>query len=242
MRVPKKFRYKPNSICPICQTAFYAEPNRIAKALGGQVFCSAKCFEIAGIGGRNNLQKLMTCKQCGKEVYIKNHRLNDGSNPQFCTKGCETKFRHEQASQRNTRVCAHCGREFFRDATSIRKTEAITGGKVYCSSVCSYAANGSRGKNRFEIDFHNVFPELAYTGDGSWVLHDDVGGMNPDFILPQTNKVIELFGNYWHANDNPDLRIDRLRKLGFETIVIWEDDFRIHSEITLVTVRNFLST
>jgi hypothetical protein len=147
-----------------------------------------------------------------------------------------------EAIARNTRICAHCGREFHHRAiTSLLRTEAITGGKVYCSSVCSYAANGSRGKNRFEIDFHLTFPQLAYVGDGAWVLHDEIGGMNPDFILPNTNKVVELYGNYWHASDNPQDRINRLSNLGYEAIVIWEDDFRNHFDDVLLLIQHFLS-
>lgn len=236
--LPKKLRVKANSICPICDTEFYAEPNRIRKN-NDAVFCSAKCFAKSGNGGRKRLGENLECKNCGEQFYAKRSKILNG-NPQFCCKQCEADFKSAEATARNTRTCTHCGRTFSRNITSIRKTEEITGGKVYCSSVCSHAATRSHGKNKFEIDFHEVFNQLVYTGNGEFVLHDKHGGMNPDFILPGTNKVVELFGNYWHRNDDPAKRIKRLKSLGYDAIVVWEDDFRKHSSKTIQEVLSFL--
>ena len=95
------------------------------------------------------------------------------------------------------------------------------------------------GKSQLEKDFHIAFPELEFTGHGP-CLHDKSGRMYPDFSLPGTNKVIELYGNYWHRNDNPEVRIDRLRKIGYEAVIIWENDFRAHPQDICDQVRRFL--
>jgi len=239
-KIPKKFRIAPNCTCPVCGIAFYAEPGRTRLAKGGQVFCSIKCRSLALLP--HNKDKggvILHCETCGREFRVRPNRLS--RNARYCSHRCEAAAHSAEAVKRNTRTCAHCGRSFARDATSLRKTAAITGGKVYCSSVCSYAATRSRGKNKFETDFHASFPQLVYTGDGTWVLHDDLGGMNPDFILPNTNLVIETWGNYWHGDDDPNLRINRLNALGFQCLIVWEDDFRKHTTETLELVRNFLS-
>jgi len=58
-----------------------------------------------------------------------------------------------------------------------------------------------------------------YVGDGEFIL----GGKCPDYV--NTNgqkKIIELFGNYWHRNENPQERKDIFSQYGFETLVIWE--------------------
>jgi G:T-mismatch repair DNA endonuclease (very short patch repair protein) len=38
--------------------------------------------------------------------------------------------------------------------------------------------------------------------------------MNPDFICDEEKKVIEVYGDYWHRNDNPQDRINKFKKMG----------------------------
>jgi len=61
--------------------------------------------------------------------------------------------------------------------------------------------------------------QYSYTGD--WAVFID--GINPDFIDNDGGfKVIEMFGNYWHRDSNPQDRIDKFAKAGFDCLVIWE--------------------
>lgn len=39
-------------------------------------------------------------------------------------------------------------------------------------------------------------------------------------------KLIELYGNYWHKNENPNNRIKHFKKYGFDTLVIWEKELK----------------
>lgn len=69
--------------------------------------------------------------------------------------------------------------------------------------------------------------QWRYTGNGAvWI-----DGMNPDFMHVTELKVIEIFGRYWHRNDNPQDRIDRFAVAGYECRVIWEDE--IEQEIVM---------
>jgi len=68
----------------------------------------------------------------------------------------------------------------------------------------------------------NLFPgEYKYVGDfQTWI-----GGKNPDFMnVNGQKKLIEMFGDYWHRGENPELRIDHFRQFGFETLVVWESE------------------
>ena len=70
--------------------------------------------------------------------------------------------------------------------------------------------------------FQKLFPnQWKYVGDGEFIL----AGRCPDFIdVNGQKKIIELYGDYWHRNDNPQERIDLFAKYGYQTLVIWEHE------------------
>ena len=72
------------------------------------------------------------------------------------------------------------------------------------------------------LDKH--FPgDWAYVGDGKLVL----GNLTPDFMNVNGEKqLIELYGDYWHRDDDPQERINIFRGFGFSTLVIWERELR----------------
>ena len=74
-----------------------------------------------------------------------------------------------------------------------------------------------------------AFPgEFAYTGDGSVI----VGGKCPDFTNVSGKKqVVELFGDYWHRGENPQLRVDHFAKFGFHCVVVWEHELGDEREV-----------
>lgn len=66
------------------------------------------------------------------------------------------------------------------------------------------------------------FPdEWKYVGDGAFI----IGRLNPDFVNVNGQKqVIELFGNYWHKQEEEQERIDIFSGYGFATLIIWENE------------------
>ena len=78
--------------------------------------------------------------------------------------------------------------------------------------------------------------EYKYVGDGEVI----IGRSNPDYI--NTNgqkKIIELFGNYWHRNDNPQDKITNYVKYGFQTLIIWESELK-EPELVLQKIKEFV--
>jgi len=77
----------------------------------------------------------------------------------------------------------------------------------------------------------NLFPnEYKYVGDFSFVL----GGKNPDFMnVNGQKKLIELFGDYWHKGEDPQIRIDFFKQFGFDTLVVWEHEFTDEKSLEL---------
>ena len=80
--------------------------------------------------------------------------------------------------------------------------------------------------NKKEILLHdflqNKFPNTyMYVGDGQFIL----AGKFPDFVRTDgINQIIELYGDYWHRNDDPQDRIDLFKQFGYSTLVIWEHE------------------
>lgn len=62
----------------------------------------------------------------------------------------------------------------------------------------------------------NIF---SYTGDGKVI----IGGKCPDWVDNDgAKKIIELFGNYWHREEEIQERTEHFAKYGYQTLVIWE--------------------
>lgn len=93
-------------------------------------------------------------------------------------------------------------------------------------------ANSSKGNNirpnKSEIkllDTLNIlYPfEWKYVGNGEVI----IAGKCPDFINVNGKKlIIELFGDYWHKNDNPKNREKVFKPFGYRTLVVWEYELK----------------
>ncbi len=61
-----------------------------------------------------------------------------------------------------------------------------------------------------------------FVGGGSlWI-----GGKNPDFVNYEANKLIEVFGNYWHKPEEEQERVNHFAKYGWRCEVVWESEIK----------------
>ncbi len=83
---------------------------------------------------------------------------------------------------------------------------------------------------------NKLFPnEYKYVGDFQFFL----GGKNPDFMnINGQKKLIEMFGDYWHKDENPKHRIDHFKRYGFDTLVIWQKELK-NERVLIDTLKNF---
>lgn len=65
---------------------------------------------------------------------------------------------------------------------------------------------------------------FRYTGNGSFWVHDPTGSHNPDFKQTGKRRVVEIWGNYWHRDQDPQEAIQWYATHGFQCLVIWESD------------------
>ncbi len=76
---------------------------------------------------------------------------------------------------------------------------------------------------------NELYPnKWEYTGDFSIL----IGKLSPDFMyindsLNGNSKIIELFGDYWHKNEDPKDRIDLFMSYSFtDILIIWEHELK----------------
>ena len=92
-------------------------------------------------------------------------------------------------------------------------------------------ANNSR-PNKPEKIIINLIKQynlnFVYVGNSKKWFKGETQSFNPDFINENEKKIIEFFGNYWHKNTKEDdkQRIQTYSQYGYQTLVIWENEFR----------------
>ena len=70
-----------------------------------------------------------------------------------------------------------------------------------------------------------------FVGDGKLI----VGGFCPDFVNKENNKIIEMYGDYWH--NRPDYKKRDKRRLiayknyNYQTLIIWEHELKNLSKV-----------
>lgn len=72
----------------------------------------------------------------------------------------------------------------------------------------------------FEL-LENIFPgEYSFTGGFTfWV---DM--LNPDFVCKEKRKIIEFFGEYWHKEEDVEIRGNIFDQNGYDSLFIWESE------------------
>ena len=65
--------------------------------------------------------------------------------------------------------------------------------------------------------------EYKFVGRGEVIIANKL----PDFInVNGQKKIIEMYGDYWHRNDNPQNRIDLFKQYGYDTLIVWEKELK----------------
>jgi len=227
--------------CPVCGKAFVRLKSRVK---GKVSFCSRECMLKWNRGEKHPNYRRITkiCPICGREFEVTPSR-----DRKFCSHDCMKKWLKEtRKGNRNPNYrpkviakCLVCGREF--------ETYPSNKDRKFCSWDCwlwwlknvRKITEDNRKKmlksllkrptkpemKLIEIIKKNKIP-LQYVGDGKLI----IGGLNPDFINLENRIIVEVFGKYWHdpkrarPTQREDVRRRIFNKLGYDLVVIWEDE------------------
>ncbi len=76
---------------------------------------------------------------------------------------------------------------------------------------------------------YGQYNPFEYTGNRKyWIKLNDTY-KNPDFVSVFYNKIIEVFGRYWHKEDESKIIIKAYKEEGWDCMVIWEDEININT-------------
>lgn len=106
---------------------------------------------------------------------------------------------------------------------------------------------GNRFKKRPtkpEKIFDSITPKsIYYVGNGSfWIRLKNGQCKNPDFKVKSQSKIIEIFGNWHHKNDNPKLLIKQYGQRKIKCLIIWEKEIYKDKKKVLKKVSIFLNS
>lgn len=62
----------------------------------------------------------------------------------------------------------------------------------------------------------------------------------PDFIYEGTNKLIEVFGTYWHPKEDEEKYTKAYEENGYKVLIIWEDKLYDNPELEKQRILKFL--
>ena len=234
----------PNAKCIYCGEGFYNRPSTPNRKT-----CSKECNSLArkiGLIKSGATKKLnCTCSICNKDFYRSpKHQERSKSGKLYCSIECQ----HVDQKKPVTKVCKWCGEEY---KTIPAKTES----SKYCSFKCASEDKFSNPEmlkkmrqgfqnspNKLETYFFENTPEIVkFTGDGKvWINFNNGKLKNPDFVIDGTNKVIELFGDYWHKGEDTDELIQQYKEVGYDCLVFWESEIRENYPMVLARVLSFV--
>ena len=172
-----------------------------------EIFGKVKASEIRGKQSLHSGMKReeVKCKFRGKK------------SPEFCQKISKAKLgkkRPDLLGERNP----------FKRPEVIEKIKSYWRDPMWVAKFLKSISRKPNNKERqIQSLLDSILPDEYLYNDGWFILSYKI----PDFVnINGKKKIIEFFGTYWHRNDNPQHRINRFAKVGYKTLVIWEDELK----------------
>jgi G:T-mismatch repair DNA endonuclease (very short patch repair protein) len=168
--------------------------------------------------------KLIACLICGKKVWRTPFRIkNLTKNLVFCSPQCHGVWKSRELKGKNA---INFGK---KHSLSVKQAQSVLAKKCWKDPEFITKQMKSRNvhPNKPENQLIDLFGFLSlpykYTGDGQFIL----GGKCPDFVnVNGQKKIIEMFGDFWHKDENPNDRMAIFEPFGFKTLVIWEHELK----------------
>lgn len=110
--------------------------------------------------------------------------------------------------------------------------------KVMMKIAESVSAKPNKAESLLDGILQQYFPnEWKFTGDGKVI----IAKKKPDFINCNGRKlIIELFGNYWHTEDDEEKKRQAYQDYGFRVLFVWETELS-NVETLIKRIKEFVN-
>ncbi len=222
----KNTPYRGNiAFCSLCGI----EVKRSPSFARGNVYCSHVCFSKSRIGkkvARRPFTKehnpnyrggrLCSCDNCNKLVWRAPYRLN--ADHCYCSQKCQGEWQSNNVKYSD---------EQKKQMSIILKRKWREPGYAE-KMMAAWSIKPTKPELALAEIILGLKLPYKYVGDGEFIL----AGKCPDFLnMDGQKKLIEIYGNYWHRNDNPQERTDLFAKYGYDTLIIWESELKNLDEV-----------
>jgi len=188
-------------------------------------------LKVLGTKEHKNQQSKMMKEMWQTPNYKKHHREAEQKRQKEGRYKWQPNSKQWESSIRFGKKNPNWGKPRTKETKSkIGKANSIQMKRLW--QIIEYATNQMKAihskPNKAELALQGIlddcFPnDWRYTGDGSLI----IGGKCPDFSNINGRKVlIELFGDYWHRNEDPQDKINYYKKYGYDCLVIWEHELK----------------
>lgn len=205
------FKEKVELECRNCNVTFWEYPYRTNRT----VFCSKNCQKE----WQRKQHADFVCKQCEK-VF----RDVKSANRKFCNLDCYHKWL--TGNKKLAQKVSEGVKQYYAEHPEARKansaiTKELWQNDDFVEKVWAgwQLEPNSKERELIRIIEKNELP-LQFVGDGTVI----VERKSPDFISSDGRKIVELYGDYWHKNDDPEDRIRFFKEHDKDCLVIWEHE------------------
>lgn len=260
----KRSKKKQNSIqkigfCVFCLNNFsyFYRPDR-----GDRKFCNRSCASKLHIKNgtfeswrthKNKKQGIhVECNWCKNQIYIVKHQFKQATH--FCNMKCKGKYFGSKYSGSGNPMF---NKKLSSEQKEKQRNSLFSNHGVTNAFMLAKHRTISTGQQSLCDELNVMFPDKAFMPEqffksGSYQFHLDI-------VSEPLKLVIEYNGDYWHCNpkiysgsyfhpkkkktaeeiwkyDNNRLKI--LQNNGYETMVVWEHDFRKNTSETIQMLNN----
>lgn len=228
--------------CNECGDGVRKSPSKI----GEHNFCSANCYH-SWAGRRQRKPVLVACRSCGKNLVVSPSEIHRRYG-NFCSRGCLNQYRSayrlgkpgkSPSEQTRKKIAASMKGQVTYARTPITKERMRQRAREL--NYVERLYKGHRKPNKIEsalLELLNErFPhEWRYTGDGSFIIEH----FKPDYVNCNGRKlIIELFGDYWHVQEDIKIKEKAYREFGYGLLVIWEHELK-DEQAVIAKVKQFV--
>lgn len=215
--------------CSECGDGVRKSPSQIRE----HSFCDPNCYH-AWAGKRQRKPVLTACSWCGKSLIVSPSEVHTRYG-NFCSRGCVNRYR--ALHRRGEKGKSPSEQTRMKIASSLKgkityvRTPTTKEKMRQRARELNYVERLRKGQckpNRIESALLKLLDEHApgewrYTGDGSFV----IGHFMPDYVNCNGRKlIIELFGDYWHAKEDIEIKEKAYKEFGYGLLVIWEHELK----------------